>query len=388
MRQSPPPTMVFLSLALLLASASGVAAQAVSAASAADPADAAIAAAPTPASTVASVAAAVDAPVPTPGDPDAAVHVGGAVGPVESGIVDHATIVVSGHLPGPGLWKVRRGAHVMYVMATLSPLPKRMEWESAGVESVVARAQQVLLPPSFTLDPGVGVFRGMLLLPSLLKARRNPDGRSLREAVPADLYARWEPLKRRYLGNDRGVEQWRPIFAAQELYEAAMRDSGLSRDDVVDKAVRRMARRHEVPLRSVNFKLELDDPKAAIREFQTTTLADTDCFARTLSRIEGDLETMRRQANAWATGDVDTLRALHGESQYSACVRAVTETGLAQRLGMGDLRPRVAAMWLAAADEALDTHAVTFAMLPLGLVTAPDGYLASLAARGDVVEAP
>ena len=42
-----------------------------------------------------------------------------------------------------------------------------------------------------------------------------------------------------------------------------MRDSGLSRDDVVDKTVRRMARRHEVPLRRVDFKLERDDGKPA-----------------------------------------------------------------------------------------------------------------------------
>ena len=303
-------------------------------------------------------------------------------------IVDHQTVVVSGALPGPGLWKVRKDGHTLYVLATLSPLPKRMEWESAGVESVVARSQQVLLPPSFTLDADVGMFRGLMLVPSLLKARRNPDGRSLQEVVPAALYARWSPLKQRYLGRDRGVERWRPIFAAQELYEAAMRRSGLGLEDIADKEVRRMAKRHGVALRAVNFKLELEDPKAAIREFQSTTLADTDCFARTLARIETDLEAMRQRANAWATGDIQTLRALPLENQYRACIDAVTGSGLAQRLGIDDVRPRLAAMWLGAAEEALSDHATSFAMLPLALVTAPDGYLAQLAAKGYEVEAP
>jgi len=306
----------------------------------------------------------------------------------DAGIVDIETVVVSGALPGPGLWKVRKDEHTLYVLATVSPLPKRMEWESAGVESVVARSQRLLLPPSFTLDAGVGMFRGMLLLPSLLKARKNPDGATLRQSVSPELYARWTPLKQRYLGNDRGVEQWRPIFAAQELYEAAMRKSGLSLDDVVDKEVRRMARRHGVELRAVNFKLEVADPKAAIREFQATTLADTDCFAKTLSRIETDLESMRRRANAWATGDIESLRALPYESQYSACIRAVTETGLARRLGMDDLRPRIAELWIAAAEDTLATNASSFAMLPLSLVTAPDGYVARLQAKGYVVEPP
>ncbi|MCW5580581.1 MAG: TraB/GumN family protein, partial [Luteimonas sp.] len=227
-----------------------------------------------------------------------------------SDIVDHETLVVSGVLPGPGLWKVRKGEHTLYVLATLSPLPRRMQWESARVESLVARSQQVLLPPSFTLNSDIGVFRGMMLLPSLLKARKNPGGRALAQMVPPELYARWTPLKRRYLGNDRGVEQWRPIFAAQELYEAAMRKSGLEQDDIVGKSVRRMAKRHDVPLKDVNFSVKIENPKAALHEFRETTLSDTDCFGKTLSRIEHDLETMRRRANAWAVGDVEALRAL------------------------------------------------------------------------------
>ena len=303
-------------------------------------------------------------------------------------IVDHETVVVSGTLPGPGLWKVRKGGHTLYVLATLSPLPRRMEWQSAGVESVVARAGQVLLPPSFTLDADVGVLRGLSLLPSLLKARRNPGDRTLSQVLPPDLHARWAPLRQRYLGNDRGVEKWRPIFAAQELYEAAMRRTGLSLDGVVDKAVRRMARRHRVPMRAVDFRLEVAEPKAALAEFRATVLADSDCFERTLSRIEGDLEAMRRRANAWAEGDIATLRALPFESQYSACVAAVTGSGLAQRLGAGDMRGRLEAMWIAAAEDALDAHATALAMLPLGLVLGEDGWLARLEAKGYVVEPP
>lgn len=308
--------------------------------------------------------------------------------PEEPAIVDHETLVVSGALPGPGLWKVRKDGRTLYVLATLSPLPRRMQWESAGVESVVARAGRVLLPPSFTLDADVGVFRGLMLVPSLLKARRNPDGRRLGEVVPADLYARWTPLRQRYIGNDRGVERWRPIFAAQELYEAAMRRSGLSVDHVVEKEVRRMARRHDVPVRAVNVKVDVADPKAAIREFQSTALADTECFARTLDRIEGDLEAMRRRANAWATGDVATLRTRHGESHYAACIRAVTGSDLARRLGAADLHERVEATWLAAADEALAQDEVSLALLPLGLVVRADGYLARLRERGYAIEEP
>lgn len=303
-------------------------------------------------------------------------------------IVDHEAVVVSGVVAGPGLWTVRKDGHVMHVMATLSPLPRRMQWESAGVESVLAASTQVLLPPSFTLDPGVGMFRGLLLVPSAMKARRNPDGRSLQQSLPPELYARWTPLKQRYLGNDRGVEQRRPIVAAHELYEAALRSAGLSQDDPVDKAVRRLAKRHDVPLRAVNFRLEIADAKATLRELRDTPLEDVDCFERTIGRIETDLAWMRQRASAWARGDVAAMVALPYESQSRACMRALSDTTLAQRLGAGDLQARLRQQWLDAAEDAVAAHRVSFAMLPLSLVIAPDGYLARLRERGYVVEPP
>lgn len=298
------------------------------------------------------------------------------------------TVVVSGVLPGPGLWKVRKGENTLYILGTLSPLPRRMEWESAMVEGTIARAQEVLAPPSVTLDSGLGRVRSLMLLPSLLKARRNPDGRTLQESVPADLYARWQPLKARYIGGDRGVERFRPVFAAQELYEAAMRRSGLSQEPVVQRVVGRVAKRHGVPTTRANVAIRIEDPKSMIREFNDVVLADTECFDKTLSRIERDLDAMRARANAWAVGDIDALRALAGDDQYQACIRALTGTGIAARLGMGDLAQRVRETWLAGAEAALASNRVSFGTLSMGLLLPDDGYLADLRARGYVIEAP
>lgn len=304
-------------------------------------------------------------------------------------IVDMDAVVVSGAQPGPGMWKVSRGDNVLYILGTLSPLPKRMEWIPDETEKVIAQAQAVIDSPSFTFDAGVGVFRGLLLVPSLLKARRNPDGRTLQESVPADLYARWTVLKQRYIGRDRGIEQWRPIFAAQELYEEAMRDSGLDQKNVVAPVVAKAAKKHRVPRVATNLKYKLDEnPKALLREFRNTSLADTDCFAKTLARIETDLDAMRARANAWAVGDVSALRDLQQEDQYVACIRAVTETGLAQRLGVEDLRTKLSETWLAAAEQALASHRVTFATLPMPFLLRPDGFLERLRAKGYTIEEP
>lgn len=310
------------------------------------------------------------------------------IAPAQETIRDIDTVVVSGVQPGPGMWKVSRGEHVLWILGTLSPVPKNMSWLSRDVEATIAQSQEVLEPPSASIGTDLGMFRSLLLVPSALKARRNPDDKSLREVVPADLYARWLPLKARYIGSDRGVEKWRPVFAAQELYEAAMRRSDLALKGIVWPVVERSAKEHKVKITSSKVELKIKDPKAVLKDFANTTLSDTDCFAKTLSRIEGDIEAMRARANAWAIGDIEALRALPQGDQYEVCLRAVAASGVAQRLGFGDLRERVIQSWLANADKALLNNRVSFASLPIAELLKPDGYLARLQARGYDVEAP
>ncbi len=303
-------------------------------------------------------------------------------------VVDLGTVVVTGEQPGPGMWKVSKGDHVLWVLGTLSPLPKKMQWLSEDVDHTIAQAQEVIGPPMVTMSSDLGIFRSLMLLPSLFKARKNPDGKTLQEVVPADLYARWAVLKARYIGGDRGVEKWRPIFAAQELYEAAMRKSGLDQASIVQPLVKKSAKRHEVPITPVVVKLVVKDPKSVLKEFNRSALDDRACFAGTLARIETDLEGMRARANAWAIGDIEALRALPYQNQYALCMAAVTETGLAHKLGIDDLSARVAQAWLGAAEAALAKNQVTFATLPISQLLKPDGYVEQLRAKGFVVEAP
>lgn len=337
-------------------------------------------------------------PAEEPGQDEHAAHVGQDAETASAqvqlhdddggGIVDLETLVVSGEQPGPGLWKVSSGGNVLWILGTVEPLPRRMRWMSAKVEGVVAQAQEVIEPPSMRVDADVGVFRGLALVPSLLRLRRNPDGRTLAEMVPADDYARWEVLKARYLGNRSGVERWRPIFAAQELYEAAIRRSGMTLDNAVEPVVRRAARRNDVPVTPTQVELKIADPKAAIREFGSVALDDTECFERTLARIETDLEDMRARANAWALGDVAYLRTARYEDQYSACIRAVTGNAFGRELGLDELNQRAIDAWLEAADAALANNASTFASLPVRLLVRPGGMLEHLRDKGYEIEEP
>lgn len=311
------------------------------------------------------------------------------VSSLDDDIVDMEAMVVTGSQPGPGMWKISNAeGHTLWVLGTLSPLPKKMEWQSGDVEAVIASAQEVISSPGMTLSTGRGMFRSLLLVPSLLKARKNPDGKTLQEMVAAADYARWLPLKERYIGREGGVEKWRPIFAAQELYEAAMKRSGLSQANVVQPVVDRAVKTHGVAVTKANVVVKVPDPKQAIKDFQQTRLADGECFSRTLSRIEGDLDNMRARANAWAVGDIGALRTIPSNDQYGVCMAAASQSAIARKLGIDDLRERALKEWQRLAEAAIARNAVTFSTLGMGVLLEQGGIIDDLRAKGYTVEAP
>jgi hypothetical protein len=319
-----------------------------------------------------------------------ASHAIAEVPPEPADAAELPTIVVSGEQPGPGLWKVSSGDHVLWILGTLTPLPKNMHWQSKDVEAAIASAAEVLDPPRVKVDADVGFFGKIALFGSLVGVRDNPGHKTLREVVPPDLYERWTVLKTKYFGAGRGrnIETWRPIFAAIELWNEAIRKAGLTRSDVAGDIIEAAAKRAKLEPVQPTVKLDIEDPRAAVKEFKQGAMDDLECFSKTLDRIESDLDAMAVRANAWATGDVAKLRTLPDSDQREACIAAVTGTNLARERGIVDLPERVENAWVDAASAALARNAVTFARLPITDLLAKDGYLAKLQAKGYAVEAP
>lgn len=295
-------------------------------------------------------------------------------------------VVVSGEQPGPGLWKVSKGDHVLYILGTLQPLPQKMTWRSHSVEAVIAGSQEVLT--NTDVDADIGFFKGLMLAPSIIGIRKSPEGKTLQQALPADLYARWLTLKMRYMGRDSGVEKWRPIFAAQELYSKAIEKSGLTYSSIVWPVVKKIANQHDIKITRPQIVVAIDKPRAAIKEFKKASLDDIDCFAKTLQRLETDLESMRARANAWAVGDVAMLGKLAPPDQNAACREAIMNSQVVQERGFQDVPARMSNAWADAAERALANNKSTFAVLSMAEMFRPDGYIAMLQSRGYAVEAP
>jgi hypothetical protein len=263
-----------------------------------------------------------------------------------------------------------------------------MSWKAKEVVEVIATAQEVLGAPQVGIKADVGFFGQIALLPSLIGVRRNPDDRMLKDVVPADLYARWSVLKEKYIGRSGKVEGWRPIFAALDLYKAAIDKAGLTDSGIVQKTVKEAAKHAGVKLTPTRIELVIEEPRAALKEFKNGSLDDLDCFRKTLDRIDTDLAAMTARANAWATGDLDALRNLPYTDQFAACEAAITESSLARTRGVSDIEARVEQAWVDAATRALASNRVTFAILPIARLLKGDGYLSRLQAQGCRVEAP
>lgn len=290
-------------------------------------------------------------------------------------------IDISGERPGPRLWKVTRGDHVLWVLGTLNHVPRKMIWRSNEVESVLAQSQQVLASgPS--VSAGVGPIAMIRLYFQWRSTQKNPSRTQLKDWLPPELYARFEALKARYDRNDSSIEELRPSIAALRIYEKAVEASGLTGRDEIERAVLKLAGKRHVPVKRPEIVVQ--DPSGALKEVSALPPSvEVSCLETTVTRLETDLPTMQERGRAWAVGDVDRLRRLSFPDQREACVNALSN---APRLK--ELFERAASGWDAAAAAALVDDKVSFAMRPIYDLLAPDGPLTRLRAVGATIEGP
>ena len=307
--------------------------------------------------------------------------------PVSGAVPTLAPVVVTGVLPGPALWKVSKGNHVMWVLGLASPVPKNMQWKSAEVESRMAASQAVLKLPSLEIGVRTSFYRSSMM-PSPRELENNPNQQSLQDVLTPELYQHWLVLKDRYLGDNHRVERMRPILAGRELYEAALRHYGLVDEYDLENIVYKTASRDGVAGVNTSYRLLLKDPREAVRSLNDKSMNDQRCLGQVMDAIDQGLAQTTARANAWATGDIDTLRSILSQAQQDSCLSTLDGSQFAMALGIDDIESRVRKNWIDSAEHALDKNKQTFAVLPMHELLSPDGYLSTLQADGYNVKAP
>jgi uncharacterized protein YbaP (TraB family) len=294
-------------------------------------------------------------------------------------------ILVVGEQPGPAMWRVTKGDHTLWILATLEPLPKDMVWRSKSVDERIAASQLVLSPPE--LSAHVGFFRSMTLVPSLLHARHAPNGETLEQSLPHDLYMHWLALRVKYLGSGDD-EKLRPMLAAADLYRHAINAVGLTHDSHVWQRVEATARAKHVPVQPVRLEVPIDNPKQYVRDLSAIPSAgEIDCLRSTVGLLETQLPIMRKRANLWSTGDIEQLRGLLRPDVAETCTGAVLVVPSFQE-EYTKVTAQIQSAWLAAAEKAIAANLSTVAVLPMAELLQPDGGLAIFRARGYEVTEP
>jgi uncharacterized protein YbaP (TraB family) len=281
-------------------------------------------------------------------------------------------ILVVGERPGPRLWKISWQEHVMWILGTLGPLPTQMTWRSHQVEAVIAESSEVLGPYSVALNvEQADAFRS--------------KGSTLRAVLPAGDYARWIKMKAQYIGDNVNTDALLPTAAALLLQDAAYQKAGLTYTNELWATINRLAEQNDVPVRSLEVVTDWDVAKKghSLRSIRR----GASYLVETMSRVKTNEQSARARANAWAAGDIASLRRLTRTDDAETTLLAASWPFLnaqeakeimshAQRTLVRDL------------DNALRRNQVTFAAIPISLLFRDHGLLADLRLNGLSVYSP
>jgi len=301
-----------------------------------------------------------------------------AAGPAEAPL---AEVVVEGRHEGPRMWTVRRGDHTLWILGTVTPLPKKMVWQPDAVRAVLQQSQEVV-PAWPTYGIGANPFTALRVFIEWRRMQKPPDHLPLKETLPPQLYARVEALEVRYDPRDRHLEELRPMLAAERLMTRVLDASGLALRNEVQKQVLVLAREQGVRIRQ--DKLKIDDPVDVLKDVGATPLsAEVACLDAVVTRLETDLGPMQARARAWALGDVDTLRQLPHPDDKTACIAAVSSSERVRTL-----IARAQDDWLVVVEDSLARNRGTLAVQSMDRLLGEHGALAVLKQRGYEVQGP
>jgi hypothetical protein len=303
---------------------------------------------------------------------------------VPAQIVDLPRVAVG--VKSPPMWLFSKGGKKLVVLGTQLPLPKSGVLVTESIRDYIGKSDAVLTGPGLNAGDSVGFLQGLTLIASMRKAQRNADGRSLSEVVPPDVYSRWKVLKAKYMGNNRGVEELRPMYAAYELYEAALKHHALTDTATLGGIIAKATKDAGLKRVDARYALPVENLRKTVKAFEVPAVEDLQCFTSTIDGLEAYLEYSPIAADAWSVGDVERYRLV--ESQYRpipACWAQLTNEAIGRSVGVPAPYAIVDAVWLSAVHSALASHDVVFTTMPARDLIQGTGLAARLRADGFAV---
>ena len=312
-------------------------------------------------------------------------------GPSSQPIGQLESVVVSGRVSGPGMWEVYKDdSHTLWILGTVKPMPANIQWDSSAVRDMVKQAQEVLWYPGYAVNVNANLFQQAMLGFRYWRAQNNPDGKTLKEVLDPALYARWQAAKAKYMPRNSSVEDKRPLVAAEELLDAAVRRAGLTGKYSFYEAMKPVMDQAGVHSNYPQFTVNVTNAaaKEALTDIRRVSLDDARCLAATVDAIDSDVPRMVANANAWANGAVSRISYAILARRNSLCSDSKMSPEFSAKYGLPNIEKSVADLWIKEAQSALASNVVTVAFVPMEYLTGPDNLMSRLSTMGYAVNGP
>jgi hypothetical protein len=275
--------------------------------------------------------------------------------------------------PGPAVWHLTRGDSELWVLGTVGAMPDGLSWNKDYLRELLAGAREILLPPR----PSIGMLEGAWFLLTHGGEFSLPRGQSLEPSLSPELRARFVALREK-LGEDE--DRYRtdtPLRAALRLFQDLSDKLDLTRDEPRD-TIRSLARRSRVPFAPI-AKYEVLD--AAEDVLKLDLAQQRACLAQSVEDADRAYANAIPAAEAWAVGDIRSVKAHYGDSRLLDCITAAVHA-------VADINERNVADTTAAILAALDKPGKAIAVIDIGPLLRRGGVLERLKAAQVAIEGP
>ncbi len=288
-------------------------------------------------------------------------------------------VVITGATSGPKLWRVYDDDSEVFILGAVEPLRANLKWKSTQLNGVSKFATRGLTgEPKVSID----VLQVMkLMFTGGGKVVRNPDKVTLSALLDPKTKARYDAVRQRYGVDEKELERYRPYIAGLALLRRAMDERKLEGGNKIEDEGLSAIRRRGAPVKAVT-RLQA---KPLIKSLEAMKPgADLECFKAILDTIEGKMGVLETRADAWARGDLATLRATPAPPSGDICF-SVLQAGGAP---LEALSKQALDDWTATIKAELARPGTTLAVAPIDLFIEEGAVLDRLRADGIAIDGP
>ncbi|GIL40656.1 TraB/GumN family protein [Roseiterribacter gracilis] len=278
-------------------------------------------------------------------------------------------LVVEARAPGPVFWRIASDTSEVWVLGRLPALPAGQPWNSARLESLLRGARAVITPPRATagLFTVIGML-GDLRLPDEGRIEDHISSAALSSLVDTALaigqtggrYTRLKPVVAAFLlrGDADKFLQLQPQQPNGRLFD--------------------LARKARVKLQDG----EDYDAGPLMRELAALPAEESEaCMRQSLDDVQFQMAHAVPAADAWARGDLKTLRAHVREPAFNACMKKTASYQAMEARAVDDI--------VAALTDALRQPGKSVAVFDINaLLARQSGAFDRLRAMGYRIDAP